>query len=64
VQDPWQADSARPLARWSPHYWVRRLLPNQEDATAQETTVQGASASDLAAALVVGLQDERLPRVF
>jgi len=43
---------------------MRKLLPNQEDATAQEKAVQRASASDLAAALVVGLQDERLPRVF
>jgi len=64
VQGPWQADSAWPLARGSPHYWVRRLLPNQEDATAQETTVQGASASDLAAALVVWLPDEGLPSLF
>jgi hypothetical protein len=33
VQDPWQADSTWPLAGWSPHYWVRRLLQNQKDAT-------------------------------
>ena len=64
VQGPWQADSTWPLAGWSPHYRLPKLLPHQKDATSQEKAVQGAPAPDLAVALVVRLPQKRLPRVF
>ena len=64
LHDPRQVNPTKSLALWPPHYRMRGLLQNQEDATGQEKTVQGTQASNLALTLVVRLPDERLPSVL
>jgi len=64
LQHSRQVNSTKSLALWPPHYRMRGLLQNQEDAAGQEKTVQGTQASNLAVSLVVRLPNERLPSVL
>lgn len=41
VRDPRQADSAKPLALWSSHDRMWRVLPNERDTAAPKKTVRG-----------------------
>jgi hypothetical protein len=64
LQHSRQVNPTKSLALWPPHYRMRGLLQNQEDAAGQEKTVQGTQASNLALTLVVRLPNERLPSVL
>ena len=64
LQHSRQVNPTKSLAFWPPHYRMRGLLQNQEDAAGQEKTVQGTQASNLAVTLVVRLPNERLPSVL
>jgi hypothetical protein len=57
--DSRQANSTESVALRSSHYRVRRLLQDSgENAAAKEEVVQGAQASNIAAAMVVWLPDK------
>jgi hypothetical protein len=59
--DPRQANSTGSVALRSPHYRMRRLLPDSgENAAAKEEVVQGTQTSNIAAAMVVWLPNERM----
>jgi hypothetical protein len=64
LQHSWQANPTESLARWPPHYRMRGLLQNQEDAAPEEKALQGTQAPDFSATLVVRVPAQGLRPLF